>query len=141
MANFSQNGVNFTNVNADTIYNRNGKYTHGSNADGNKFDITLTESELTKSINAIEIDWNSAEWPSTDVQTGPNTINTSGDLINAIKWASQTGPASTASQVTWDDIQNKPFYGLKESETLSVWNAPNDVVLRTFLNGKADIGI
>lgn len=61
MANFSQNGVNFTNVNADTIYKRNGKYTHGDNADGDKFDISIPGDEITKSFNAVEIDWNGAE--------------------------------------------------------------------------------
>ena len=41
-------------------------------------------------INAVEIDWNGAEWPSSTATT-PSTINTTGDLINAIKYASQVG--------------------------------------------------
>ena len=44
----------------------------------------------TKLVNAIEIDWNGAQWPSSTVTT-PQQINTTGDLINAIKYASQVG--------------------------------------------------
>lgn len=41
-------------------------------------------------INAVDIDWNGAEFPNTS-PLAPSTINTTGDLINAIKWASAQG--------------------------------------------------
>ena len=56
-----QNNIIFNNVNADKIYQRNGKYTHGDNANGNVFDTSLTGDEITKSFNAVEIDWNGAK--------------------------------------------------------------------------------
>ncbi|MBQ8455511.1 MAG: hypothetical protein IJ537_09295 [Bacteroidaceae bacterium] len=58
MSSITQSQITFNNINADTVYKRGGKYTHGSNANGNKFDTTLTGEELTPSFNAIEIDWN-----------------------------------------------------------------------------------
>ena len=61
MATIIQDQIQFSKINADTVYKRGGKYTHGSNADGNKFDTTLTGDEITKSFNAVEIDWNGAK--------------------------------------------------------------------------------
>ena len=86
MATISQNNINFTNINADPIYTNYGKYSRSANSDGTAhFDTTLTENEIVKSFNAIEIDWNGAQL---DSQT---TINTTGQLISAIKWASLQG--------------------------------------------------
>ena len=86
MATISQNNINFTNINADPIFSINGKFSRNQNDDGNgHFDTTLTENEIVKSFNAIEIDWNGAQL---DSQT---TINTTGQLISAIKWASLQG--------------------------------------------------
>ena len=42
-------------------------------------------------INAVEIDWNGADWSTANGSQAPSTINTTGDLINAIKYASQVG--------------------------------------------------
>ena len=61
MATITQDQIQFSNIKADTIYKRGGKYTHMSNADGNKFDTTIPGDEITKSFNAIEIDWNGAK--------------------------------------------------------------------------------
>ena len=44
-------------------------------------------------INAVDIDWNEADF-STVSSEQPTTINTSGDLIKAIKWASTLGSGS-----------------------------------------------
>ena len=41
----------------------------------------------TKLVNAVEIDWNVADFANAPAQN-PGTISTSGDLIKAIKWAS-----------------------------------------------------
>ncbi len=38
-------------------------------------------------INAVDIDWNDAQWPNT-TPSAPTTIKTTGDLISAIKYAS-----------------------------------------------------
>ena len=46
-------------------------------------------------INAIDIDWNEADFASASAPTNePTRINTSGDLIKAIKWASTVGSGS-----------------------------------------------
>ncbi|MDY6249373.1 MAG: hypothetical protein SPL55_08125 [Prevotella sp.] len=41
-------------------------------------------------INAVDIDWNDAQWPKT-TPSEPTTIKTTGDLISAIKYASTVG--------------------------------------------------
>ena len=88
MATITQNNIQFTNVNADQIFAVGGKFSRNANNDGTShFDTTLTGDEIAKSFNALEIDWNGAQWPNSTVST-PTTINTTGDLINAIKWAS-----------------------------------------------------
>jgi hypothetical protein len=79
MATIVQNSITF-NVNSDTVFSKNGKYTHGSNTDGNKFDAEYfaeNPNDLAKSFNAIEIDWNGA-------QLGSTTINTTGQLLSYI---------------------------------------------------------
>lgn len=47
--------------------------------------------EPSKLVNAIEIDWNGAEWPATSPITAPPTINNTADLIKAVKYASTVG--------------------------------------------------
>lgn len=52
------------NVSSDVIFTAGGKYTHASNIDGNKFDaeyFSENPNDLTKSFNAVEIDWNGAQ--------------------------------------------------------------------------------
>ncbi|MBP5393968.1 MAG: hypothetical protein J6Y59_09150 [Bacteroidaceae bacterium] len=87
MSSITQSQITFNNINADTVYKRGGKYTHGSNANGNKFDTTLTGEELTPSFNAIAIDWNGADLSSASssfanaADTAPvSTITTAGEL-------------------------------------------------------------
>lgn len=83
----------------------NGTYTNLENAASNGI-ITISNKRIgnaanlvtdletgdtaTKLVNAVEIDWNGAQWPSSTATT-PQQINTTGDLINAIKYASQQG--------------------------------------------------
>ena len=42
-------------------------------------------------INAVDIDWNEAEWPASAPVTAPPTIRTTGELIKAVKYASTVG--------------------------------------------------
>ena len=63
MANIIQDNTTF-NVSADIVFARGGKYTHSSNVDGNKFDaeyFSENPDDLSKSFNAVEIDWNNAQ--------------------------------------------------------------------------------
>ena len=48
------------------------------------------EGNLPTTINALEIDWNDAQWPST-TPSAPTTIKTTADLLKAIKYASTFG--------------------------------------------------
>lgn len=88
MATIQQNNINFTNVNADSIFMVSGKFSRTANNDGTAhFDTTLGGNEISKSFNALEIDWNGADFENAP-GTKPSTITTTGDLINAIKWSS-----------------------------------------------------
>lgn len=91
MVTIQQSNIDFTNVNADQIFAIYGKFSKSANNDGTgHFDTTLGGNEIAKSFNALEIDWNGAQWPNSTTFT-PTIINTTGDLINAIKWASAQG--------------------------------------------------
>ena len=91
MATLNQNGIIFT-LNGDAVTTIDGKVTTSGN-----FDVTTglyTQDQLklnargvAKSFNAVEIDWNGADFENAP-GTKPSTINTTGDLINAIKWSS-----------------------------------------------------
>lgn len=69
----------FKTINAPKIAHPNSVFS----PEGNQTDKTLI-------VNAVDIDWNGAEFPNT-TPLAPSTINTTGDLINAIKWASAQG--------------------------------------------------
>ena len=82
-----------------------------SNADGqglrtkwNRSDGPWKNSSATSitnfAMNAVDIDWNSAQWPSVTPSNTPTIINSTGDLINAIKWASAQGGGTTLSNGT-----------------------------------------
>lgn len=76
MATITQNNIDFTNVQASNIYAAGGKFSISMNDDGTgKFDTTLTGDEITKSLNAVEIDWNGAN-------LGSYIINTTGQLLS-----------------------------------------------------------
>lgn len=62
MARIKQNEIWFNNIQNDNIYAAGGKYSISANDDGTgKFDTTLSGDEITKSLNAVDIDWNGAE--------------------------------------------------------------------------------
>ena len=74
--------MNFINIQADPILMIDGKYSNGAHNDGTKhFDTTLSENEIVKSFNALEIDWNGAELNLPDDLGGTKTINTTGELL------------------------------------------------------------
>lgn len=64
-----------------------GKYTHTENLTNGVYTADGYGTEPSPSINAVDIDWNDAQWPNTTPST-PTTIKTTGDLISAIKYAS-----------------------------------------------------
>lgn len=70
-------------------------------------------------VNAVDIDWNGAQWPSSE-SNEPTTINTTGDLIKAIKWASTQGPNTELP--TWTEASGGPDDGatLKAGESFVV---------------------
>ena len=80
MAQFNQNGITFSNY----------KNT-GWELSGNPLRMPIQgPDEDGGIINAVDIDWNDAQWPST-TPAKPTTIRTTGDLISAIKYASTVG--------------------------------------------------
>ena len=54
----------------------------------------IDDGEEYKNIQSVLIDWNGAQWPDDPVDNVPSTITTTGDLIKAIKYASQVGGGS-----------------------------------------------
>lgn len=81
-----QNGIQFNSVKTEDYLNFESgpiRIAHSSGVD----------SELGGVINAVDIDWNDADFTNATAQN-PGTISTSGDLIKAIKWASTVGSGS-----------------------------------------------
>ena len=90
--------VNFNtlNVTNDTAYQGwDTKYTHTDNLTGGIYAADGQGSTPSFSVNAVDIDWNGADWSTANGSQAPSTINTTGDLINAIKYASQVGGSGT----------------------------------------------
>lgn len=82
MATISQNNIQFSNINNDPIFAPNGRFSVMYNDDGTgKFDTTLTGNEITKSLNAVEIDWNGAVLPNSSTTIGKQTTNRIGEII------------------------------------------------------------
>jgi len=90
MATITQNNIDFTNVQPSNIYAAGGKFSLSANDDGTgKFDTTLTGDEISKSLNAVEIDWNGAELgnkldPSSLTPGETIIIETTGQLLSYI---------------------------------------------------------
>ena len=87
-----QSGINFTvdnRVNQYTGWSK--KYTNAGNISGSVYpnpDVADETTGITAfGINAVEIDWNGATWSYIPGTTLPTTINTTGDLLKAIKYA------------------------------------------------------
>lgn len=91
MATLKQSNVNFT-LNADVATPYGGKYTNSQNFDSSTGLYNVNQNKLNnigvdKSFNAVEIDWNEADFDGAPGNENPGTINTTGDLIKAINWA------------------------------------------------------
>ena len=84
------NGINFTNLPDKALGTKISTVITQSNVGNKTTEQYLVDENFYKLYNAVDIDWNGAEWPSSTA-TEPRTINTTGDLINAIKYASQIG--------------------------------------------------
>ena len=96
MATLTQNNIQFT-LNDDYVISNDGKYTHINNYDAstNKYKINqnfLNNVGVTKSLNAVELDWNDADLQSavnaiTDIPEGlpasltDGKIKSTGDLL------------------------------------------------------------
>ena len=91
MATLNQNGINFT-LNADVLGSiGSGKYTNSANYDDNTGLYTQNQTKLDKkgvevSVNAVEIDWNSAKLDNVELSVldNKNTVNTTGQLLALI---------------------------------------------------------
>ena len=79
----TQNDITFSNYNNTDVLKVSSplKYANYEGLDEDNFGI----------VNAVDIAWNGAQWPSDSVENVPSPINTTGDLIKAIKYASQVG--------------------------------------------------
>lgn len=99
MAIIKQDNTTF-NVSADTVFSAGGKYVNSSNAneDGNIFDAEYfaeNPNDLSKSFNAVEIDWNNAQLgnkvDSSTLTPGEEIIiQTTGQLLSYMSTIAQT---------------------------------------------------
>ena len=104
MAEITLNGIKYSNVNIDqSIVSNTGKNARSQFVTSNKIDTTkltniynavdsgAVQWSNMAFVNALEIDWNGADFDGAPGNNTPGTINTTGDLIKAIKWASTAG--------------------------------------------------
>ena len=114
----NQSGINFTvdnRVNQYTGWER--KYSHAINFVGSSIYPNPDVADETTGIgafgiNAVEIDWNGATWSSIPGTTVPTTINTTADLLKAIKYASVQQKPVTESADIHGTFCTKPRLGL-----------------------------
>ena len=59
-----------------------------------------------KNIQSVLIDWNGANLDGAPGNENPGTINTTGDLIKAIKWATLQGGSGTDTKNTVDSTND-----------------------------------
>lgn len=120
----TQNGVTFNNiVSPNTV--GNSKYNYEKYKDKTTGeDVTRNSTEISdpanKFINAIDIDWNSAQ-VSLKNDLEPRTINTTGDLLKAVQDASNVGGVST------DTTINASIDDLDTSDKKLIVTDSNDV--------------
>lgn len=112
----SESGIQFLNVTLPgaTTGNKRTNSAYKDKSTGNDASARSTteiNEPTARFVNAIDIDWNGAQWPTSesDAPTTPTTINTTGDLIKAIKWASTQGP--TIELQTWTEASGGPVDG------------------------------
>ena len=82
--------VNFSTLNVSNDRNFKafgGKYTNSANLTDGIYTADGQGSTPSFAVNTVDIDWNGADFNGT-TGANPSTINTTGDLIKAIKWAS-----------------------------------------------------
>lgn len=81
MATIKQNNINFTNIQPVGIFGVGARYSNSMNDDGTgKFDTSLTGDKISKSLNAVEIDWNGAQLK--NGSTVKATLNTTGESLS-----------------------------------------------------------
>ena len=94
--NLTQSNIDFTVNTTESVGGFATKRTNSNIVSNGKYDITLKQQLIDEnhesdwggfSINAVDIDWNNADFNGA-TGANPGTINTTGDLIKAIKWAS-----------------------------------------------------
>ena len=90
------NGIEFTDIKTSNLsFNPLVYVDSGANTTEDLNEQYGVGGDLPKLINAVEIDWNGADFSSIPNQlSAPSTINTTGDLLKAIKYASTTGIGS-----------------------------------------------
>lgn len=81
--------INFSTLNTtnELANGWDSKYTYSDNLTGGVYKADGQGTTPSFSINAVDIDWNGAQWPNT-TPSAPTTVKTTGDLISAIKYAS-----------------------------------------------------
>ena len=101
MATLTQSNVTFT-LNADVVSPFGGKYTNDMNFDADTGRYNVNQTKLNslgvgKSVNAVEIDWNSAKLGiGEDNSTG---ITTTGELLTLVKKYTDTKIAKLQNRV------------------------------------------
>lgn len=113
----TQSGINFNYDNSRAVGAAlGGVFTNINNKENGKY---YYDEDAIKPIMALDIDWNGAEFPST-TPLAPSTINTTGDLINAIKWAS----AQRGSDFVLNQATSSSLGGIKIGYTQNGKNYP-----------------
>lgn len=107
MASLTQNNIQFT-LNADIVKSYSGKYTHYDNYDSttNKYKVNqnkLNNIGVTKSLNAVELDWNDA-----DLQSAVNAIT---DIPEGLPTSLTDGKIKSTGDLLQERIQqNSPMF-------------------------------
>lgn len=107
MAVLTQNNINFT-LNGDVVAAFTGKYTDNSNYDASTGLYTQNQTKLnnrgvTKSLNAVELDWNDA-----DLQSAVNAIT---DIPEGLPTSLTDGKIKSTGDLLRERIQqNSPMF-------------------------------
>ena len=72
-------------------------------------------------INAIDIDWNGANFSTAEAGQAPTILNTTGDLIKTIKWAStQVGSIYLRPKIVFPTFNIKPKLHRKTAASVGI---------------------
>ena len=100
----TQSGIEFNYDNSRAVGAAlNGVFTNMNNEENGKY---YYDEDATKPIMALDIDWNGADFDGASGNDNPGTINTTGDLIRAIKWATLQGGSGTDTKNTVDSTND-----------------------------------